>query len=115
MYHMKEASVRDLRYDFAKIEDLLRQGYEVRITKRRKVIGRLVPEQPQAGHPMPDYLAQLREIYGDRILPVTGAEIIAEGRDRDDLAMPRRKAAAPQRENPWKGHKGKRSARTAAS
>ena len=33
--HMKEASVRDLRYDFKKIERLLRQGEEIRITKRR--------------------------------------------------------------------------------
>lgn len=83
MYHMKEASVRDLRYDFAKVERLLRQGHEIRITKRRRVVARLVPERPEAKPAMPDFLAQLREIYGDRILPVTAAEIIAEGRNRD--------------------------------
>ena len=44
MYHMKNASVRDLRYGFKKIERLLRQGEEVQITKRRRVIARLVPE-----------------------------------------------------------------------
>jgi hypothetical protein len=30
MYHMKKASVRDLRYGFKKIERLLDQGEEVR-------------------------------------------------------------------------------------
>ena len=81
--HMKEASVRDLRYDFKKIERLLRQGEEIRITKRRKVIARLSPEKPEAPRKMPDFLAQIREIYGDKVLDVTGAEIIAESRNLD--------------------------------
>ena len=115
MYHMKEASVRDLRYDFRKVEELLRQGHEVRITKRRKVIGRLVPERPAVRSRAPDYLAQMREIYGDRILPVTGAEIVAAGRDRDDLAMPQKKSPASRRGKAWQQGKLKRSTRTAAS
>ena len=41
MYHMKTASVRDLRYDFKKVERMLREGDEVQITKRRAVIARL--------------------------------------------------------------------------
>ena len=72
--------MRDLRYDFGKVEELLRQGHEVQITKRRKVIGPLVPERAETQREMPDFLARLREFYGDRILPVTGAEIVAEGR-----------------------------------
>src|SRR6266700_8135291 len=42
MYHMKKASVRELRYDFAKIERMLRHGEEIQITKRRRVIARLI-------------------------------------------------------------------------
>jgi antitoxin (DNA-binding transcriptional repressor) of toxin-antitoxin stability system len=77
---MKEASVRDLRYNFKKIEGILRQGEEVRITKRRRVIGRLVPERAETPREMPDFLGQIREIYGDKVLETTGAEIVAEGR-----------------------------------
>jgi antitoxin (DNA-binding transcriptional repressor) of toxin-antitoxin stability system len=40
MYHMATASVRDLRYEFKKIERLLLQGEEIQITKRRRVIAR---------------------------------------------------------------------------
>ncbi len=82
MYHMKQASVRDLRYDFRKIERLLAQGQEIRITKRRKVIARLVPERAAALPAMPDFSGRMRKIFGDRIFARTGAEIIAEDRDR---------------------------------
>lgn len=77
---MKEVSVRDLRYDFKKVEQLLRRGEELRVTKRRKVIARLVPEA-RSRTPMPDFLARLRSIYGTRVLRVTGAEIIARDRE----------------------------------
>jgi antitoxin (DNA-binding transcriptional repressor) of toxin-antitoxin stability system len=82
MYHMKKASVRDLRYGFKKIERLLRQGEEVQITKRRRVIARLVPETSEERIEMPDFLARLRKIYGDKVLAVSGAELISADRDR---------------------------------
>jgi len=82
MYHMKKASVRDLRYGFRKIERLLHQGEEIQITKRRRVIARLVPEGTVEGGQLPDFLARLRSIYGEKLLPVTGAELVAEDRNR---------------------------------
>jgi len=82
MYHMKKASIRDLRYGFRKIERLLRQGEEIQITKRRRVIARLVPERTADVARLPDFLARLRSIYGEKRLPVTGAELIAEDRNR---------------------------------
>jgi antitoxin (DNA-binding transcriptional repressor) of toxin-antitoxin stability system len=82
MYHMKQASVRDLRYGFKKIERLLHQGEEVQITKRRRVIARLVPESAETATHPPDFLARLRSIYGDKVLAVTGAELISSDRSR---------------------------------
>lgn len=82
MYHMTTASVRDLRYDFKKIERLLRQGEEVQITNRRRVIARLIPERAEPTAEFPDFLGRLRATYGDRILPVTGADLIAQDRSR---------------------------------
>ena len=57
MYHMRQASVRDLRYGFKKIERLLRQGEEIQITKRRRVIARLVPENADGAKEVPDFQA----------------------------------------------------------
>jgi antitoxin (DNA-binding transcriptional repressor) of toxin-antitoxin stability system len=82
MYHMKKASVRDLRYAFKKIERLLHQGEEVQITKRRRVIARLVPETTDAPKKTPDFLARLRSIYGDKVLAVSGADLISSDRSR---------------------------------
>lgn len=81
MYHMAKASVRDLRYKFHEVEDLLRQGEEVQITKRKRVIARLVPERDKKTPQLPDFLARLRKIYG-KPLKMTGAELIAK--DRED-------------------------------
>lgn len=83
MYHMKRASVRDLRYDFRRVERLLAEGEPVEITKRNKVIGKLVP--PEAGQKpnrIPDFLGRMKKIYGGKMLKVTGAELIRWDRDR---------------------------------
>ena len=82
MYHMKKASVRDLRYDFKKIERLLHKGEEIEITKRRQVIARLVPERNAPARRLPDFLGRLRAIYGKTMSEVSGAELIAKDRGR---------------------------------
>jgi antitoxin (DNA-binding transcriptional repressor) of toxin-antitoxin stability system len=82
MYHMKKASVRDLRYGFKKIERLLHLGEEIQITKRRRVIARLIPEGAQPPIEMPDFMARLRAIYGNKSLAVSGAELVAQDRSR---------------------------------
>jgi antitoxin (DNA-binding transcriptional repressor) of toxin-antitoxin stability system len=82
MYHMTKASVRDLRYEFKKIERLLRQGEEIQITKRRRVIARLVPEIAQSPKEMPDFRARMCSIFGDKVLAVSGADLISADRDR---------------------------------
>ncbi len=82
MYHMKTASLRDLRYSFKRVEHLLRQGEEVQITKRRRVIARLVPERTPASPELPDFLGRLRAIYGTKKLKVSGADLISEDRAR---------------------------------
>jgi antitoxin (DNA-binding transcriptional repressor) of toxin-antitoxin stability system len=82
MYHMTKASVRDLRYDFKKIERLLLKGEEIQITKHRRVIGRLVPESAGAAKKRPDFRARVRRIYGDKMLAVSGADLISADRDR---------------------------------
>lgn len=82
MYHMRKASVRDLRYAFKKIERLLHQGEEIQITKRRRVIARLVPERAQPAALLPNFAARLRAIYGEKLLDVSGAELLSQDRNR---------------------------------
>jgi hypothetical protein len=48
------------------------EGEEVQITKRKRVIARLVPERPAPPVALPDFMAMLKEIYGNKKLKVTG-------------------------------------------
>ena len=68
---MKTATVRDLRTRFTFLETWLRAGEEIAITKRGKVVARLVPEQKPAASVFDDlaghFERQLRETWGDRV------------------------------------------------
>ncbi len=79
MHHMKNATVRDLRYRFPEIEARLRAGQEIRITKRRRVIARLLPVEPPKRR-WPDFLARLEAIYGSERAPATGAQLVSWAR-----------------------------------
>ena len=87
---MKQATLRDLRYNFNHIATLLQSGEEIQITKRNRVVARVLPpEVPQLlpevlkrNVQMPDFMARLKEMYGDRVMEVTGAELLEEERDR---------------------------------
>ena len=79
---MRKATVRDLRYRFGEIENLLQEGEEIQITKRRRVVARLVPIRPTKPRVRPNYLARLKKIYGSKQLAVPGSELLASERDR---------------------------------
>ncbi len=82
MHHMKTASIRDLRYRFAEVEHLLREGEEIQITKRRRVIARLIPAHTAVPSARPDFLARLKDLYGSKVLKISGAELLAQERSR---------------------------------
>jgi len=81
MYHMMTATVRDLRYRFAEIETRLRNGEEIEIRKRKRVIARLVPIQQKPGA-YPDFAARQKRTFGDKTVSRSGAELVAADRDR---------------------------------
>jgi antitoxin (DNA-binding transcriptional repressor) of toxin-antitoxin stability system len=82
MYHMKRATVRDLRYAFKEVEAHLAEGEEIEIVKRNKVIAKLVPVDAAAPVEKPDFLARMRKIHGDVILRPSNAELLALERER---------------------------------
>ena len=87
MYHMKRASVRDLRYDFPKVEKMLAEGESIEITKRNQVIGTLTPAHTPSKVEFPDFLGRLKKIYGNKVLKVSGAELLRRDRDRSTGSM----------------------------
>jgi antitoxin (DNA-binding transcriptional repressor) of toxin-antitoxin stability system len=80
MHHMKTASVRDLRYRFSVVEDLLRAGEEIQITKRKRVIGRLLPPEPTQPPQLPDFMARMKKTFGNKRMKISNARLLAEDR-----------------------------------
>jgi len=65
------------------VEDLLAGGDEVRITRRKQVVARLLPPEDRAAAKRPDFLARLRKIYRHKRLAVSGTELLSAERRRD--------------------------------
>ena len=67
---MKTATIRDLRYDFPKLEAWLAGGEEILITKHSKPVAKIsLPTEEISGKlpPPPDYAARRKRIWGDRV------------------------------------------------
>ena len=79
---MRKATIRDLRYRFSAVEDLLRAGEEIHITKRKRVIARLLPAKAAAPSRRPDFMGRLKKIYRGKPLKVSGAELVSLERGR---------------------------------
>jgi len=78
--HMKTATVRDLRNEFATLEAWLAEGEQIEIRKRGKPVAVLSPlpkRRSQRGK-KPDFAARLDALWGDRVM---GAEEVAAMRD----------------------------------
>ena len=60
----------------------MQQGEEIEITKRRRVIARLVPVIERPTVEVPDFMARVQAIYGDKLLRPSGAELLANDRNR---------------------------------
>jgi len=77
---MKKATVRDLRNRFSIVSRWIEEGEEVRITKRGRVLARIIPEAP--GKPrrgkLPDFARRVRLILGKTRLTARQSEELRE-------------------------------------
>ena len=67
--NMKTATIRDLRYDFAKLETWLRNGEVIQITKHNKPLATLfrAKSAKKTRPPLPDFEARRKRIWGNRV------------------------------------------------
>jgi hypothetical protein len=49
---------------------------------RKRAEARAVPKKPVPPPQFPDFIARLKRIHGDKVLKVTGAQLIRKERDR---------------------------------
>jgi len=77
---MKTATVRDLRTKFPVLARWMDNGEPIEITRRGRVIARLTPaaDEKAGKAEKPDMMKQLREIYGDYVMPEKEAKAILD-------------------------------------
>jgi len=78
---MKTATVADLRNNFRRISGWIEHGETVQIIKRGKVFARLtaIPAcDPQGAAAKPDIMAQLREVWGDKMFSMAEVRAMRE-------------------------------------
>lgn len=82
---MQTLTVRDLRYDFAKVEAWLADGQEIEITKHGKPVARLSPPG-SAKIPKFDMEAhkrRMKETWGDRVFTMAEVREMREAEHGD--------------------------------
>jgi antitoxin (DNA-binding transcriptional repressor) of toxin-antitoxin stability system len=78
---MKTATVREMRHDFGRVLSWIEEGEQVEITKRKRVVARLVPVKAQPRKvEWPDFAARRRKLFPNGVKGKPVSEIIDEGR-----------------------------------
>jgi prevent-host-death family protein len=77
---MKTTTIRELKHDTTKVLGWVAAGETVEVTRRNVPVAVLSPPARPARVVRPDFLARLRSIYGEKVLPVTGTEIVSGSR-----------------------------------
>lgn len=78
---MKTATVREIRHEFGRVLGWVEDGEQVEITKRKRVVARLVPVKPKAKKvEWPDFEARLKKLFPKSVNGKLASEILHEAR-----------------------------------
>jgi len=82
MLHMKTATVRQIQHHLSEVLRWLEQGQEVQITKRNRVIARIVPARDQSRSVIwPDFVERSAAVWGKRPRGKSISRLIVEDRE----------------------------------
>jgi prevent-host-death family protein len=80
MSHESSVSVRTLQQQLKRVLAQVERGHSLTITRRRRVVARLVPAaQDEQAEPWPDLAARTRAVFGRRrIVPSPSRQLLAD-------------------------------------
>ncbi len=85
---MKTATVADLRNNFRRVSSWIEHGETVRIIKRGRAFAQLtaIPADASSGALVkPDIMAQLKEVWGDRVFSMEEVKAMRDDELEADL------------------------------
>lgn len=78
--HMRTATIREAQHNLPKILRSVSRGEVVEITRRNRVVARLVPAASRSLCKFPDFVARARTIWGRRPQGLPTSEVVIEAR-----------------------------------
>lgn len=84
---MKTATVADLRNNFRRVSSWIEHGETVQIIKRGRAFAQLMATPPSTPKAVPkvDFMAQLKEIWGDRMFSDAEVQAMRDAEREGDL------------------------------
>ncbi len=84
---MKTATVADLRNNFRRVSAWIEHGETVQIIKRGRAFAQLMATPPSTLRAVPkvDFMAQLKEIWGDRMFSDAEVQAMRDAEREGDL------------------------------
>jgi len=77
---MKMFSIMETQHNLARVLREVEAGHEVGITRRNKLVARLLPVAEPDGVEWPDFLARARDIWGEEWTGTRSAALLDESR-----------------------------------
>jgi len=78
--HVRTATIREAQHNLPAILRAVSRGEVVEITRRNRVVARLVPAAPRPVGGLPDFVARARAMWGRRPHGKPTSEIVIEAR-----------------------------------
>ena len=75
---MKSTTIRELKHATTKVLSLVAAGESVEVRRYNQPVAILSPVKAAIARERPDFRGRLKAIYGDKILPITGTDLVSE-------------------------------------
>jgi antitoxin (DNA-binding transcriptional repressor) of toxin-antitoxin stability system len=81
MSNMKKATIREVQHNLSKVLQWVEDGEEVQVTRRDRIVAKIVPADRGAEKPKwPDFSARAEAIWGKRPRGKSASAILIEDR-----------------------------------
>jgi len=77
---VKTTTIRELKHDTTTVLSWVAGGESVEVLRRNVPVALLSPPRQASKIKRPDFAARLKRIYGSRVLPTTGSELVSKAR-----------------------------------
>lgn len=77
---MKTVSIMEAQHNLSRVLREVAAGHEVGITRRKKLVARLVPPEVEPAVEWPDFVTRAAEVWGNRWRGASSDDLLDEGR-----------------------------------